>query len=82
MKNNDFAFRDWLVVRRGLSKKASGDAVSRLNRCIRIQQTNGYELVDDYLDALLQNPLIEEIPLSSRTSMFRSVKLFYEFQGK
>ena len=79
---NGVAFRDWLVVRKGLSKKASGDVVSRLNRCLKIEPVDGHELAAAYLDALLQNPLIDEIPESSRNSMYRSAKLFYEFQRK
>lgn len=82
MKINDVAFKDWLVVRKGLSKKASGDVVSRLNRCLRIEPVEGHDLVSCYLDALLQNPLIDEIPESSRNSMYRSAKLFYEFHRK
>ena len=76
---NENAFREWLIVRKNLSKKASGDVVSRLNRCLRIESIEGHETFSSYLDALLQNPLLDHIPISSRASMNRSVKLFFEF---
>ena len=76
---NENAFREWLIVRKNLSKKASGDVVSRLNRCLRIESIEGHETFSSYIDALLQNPLLDLIPMSSRASMNRSVKLFFEF---
>jgi hypothetical protein len=76
---NENAFREWLIVRKNLSKKASGDVVSRLNRCLRIESIEGHETFSSYIDALLQNPLLDLIPISSRASMNRSVKLFFEF---
>jgi hypothetical protein len=78
---NENAFREWLLVRKNLSKKASGDVVSRLNRCIRIESLNGHETFSSYLDALLQNPMLDSIPLSSRASMNRSVRLYFEFKS-
>lgn len=76
---NEIAFRDWLTTRKNLSKKATGDVVSRLNRCLRIESTEGHANLSSYLDALLQNPKLESIPESSRNSMNRSAKLFFEF---
>ena len=76
---NENAFREWLIVRKNLSKKTSGDVVSRLNRCLRIESIEGHETFSSYLDALLQNPLLDHIPISSRASMNRSVDLFFEF---
>jgi hypothetical protein len=78
---NENAFREWLLVRKNLSKKASGDVVSRLNRCMRIESLNGHETFSSYLDALLQNPMLDSIPLSSRASMNRSVRLYFEFNS-
>jgi hypothetical protein len=75
------AFKEWLNLRKGLSKKASGDVISRLNRCQRIESIEGFEIASTYLDALLQNPLLDGIPETSRSSMFRSAKLFYEFRN-
>jgi hypothetical protein len=79
---NENAFREWLIVRKNLSKKASGDVVSRLNRSLRIESIDGHETFTSYLDALLQNPLLDTIPLSSRASMNRAAKLFFEFNFK
>ena len=79
LADNENAFREWLIVRKNLSKKASGDVVSRLNRCLRIESIEGHETFSSYIDALLQNPLLDLIPISSRASMNRSVKLFFEF---
>ena len=76
---SESAFRDWLAARKNLSKKATGDVVSRLNRCLRIESTEGHENLSSYLDALMQNPKLESIPESSRNSMNRSAKLFFEF---
>lgn len=76
---NEGAFRDWLMHRKSLSKKASGDVVSRLNRCIKIEPLTGHESADSYWDSLLQNPVLDNIPQSSRTSMNRSARLYYEF---
>jgi hypothetical protein len=78
---NENAFREWLLVRKNLSKKASGDVVSRLNRCMRIESLNDHETFSSYLDALLQNPMLDSIPLSSRASMNRSVRLYFEFNS-
>ena len=79
---NENAFREWLAVRKNLSKKATGDVVSRLNRCLSIESTEGHENLSSYLDALLQNPKLDSIPQSSRTSMNRSAKLFFEFNSR
>lgn len=76
---NEVAFRDWLINRKNLSKKASGDVISRFNRCLKIEPINDHESVNSYWDSLLQNPRLENIPQSSRASMNRSAKLFYEF---
>jgi hypothetical protein len=79
---NENAFREWLTMQKYLSKKASGDVVSRLNRSLRIESMDGHETFASYLDALLQNPLLDTIPISSRASMTRAAKLFFEFNSK
>ena len=78
---SEVAFRDWLVVRKSLSKKASGDVVSRLKRCINIEPIDSYTDSTKYFDAILQNPAMENIPESSRNSMNRASRLYFEFSG-
>ena len=73
------AFREWLRATKSLSAKGCSDVVSRLNRCLRLEPLENYESVARYLDAILQNPRLDNIPESSRNSMFRSVKLYFEF---
>ena len=76
---DDGTFRDWLISKKSLSKKASGDVVSRLKRCIDIEPLDGYVDPVKYFDAILQYPAVENIPESSRASMYRSVRLYFEF---
>ena len=78
---SEVAFRDWLVVRKSLSKKASGDVVSRLKRCINIEPIDSYTDSTKYFDAILQNPAMKNIPESSRNSMNRASRLYFEFSG-
>jgi hypothetical protein len=78
---SEVAFRDWLIGRKFLSKKASGDVVSRLKRCINIEPLGNHTDPTKYFDAILQNPAIENIPESSRNSMQRASRLYFEFAG-
>ena len=78
---SEVAFRDWLMGRKSLSKKASGDVVSRLKRCINIEPLDNYTDWTKYFDAILQNPTIEDIPDSSRNSMQRASRLYFEYAG-
>jgi hypothetical protein len=78
---NEVAFKDWLIVRKSLSKKASGDVVSRLKRCVNIEPIDDYIDSVEYFDAILQNPAVESIPASSRNSMNRASRLYFEFVG-
>jgi len=73
------SFRVWLLTEKKLSSKATGDAVSRLKRCTNIESLDGHENSTSYFDAILQYPEVEEIPVSSRASMFRSCRLYFEF---
>lgn len=82
--NNRFSeieFRDWLIGRKSLSNKASGDVVSRLKRCINIEPLGDHVDPTKYFDAILQNPATESIPESSRNSMQRAIRLYFEFAG-
>lgn len=76
---SEAAFRDWLVGRKSLSIKGSGDVVSRLKRCIKIEPLDGYNDQRDYFDAILQNPKLESVPESSRKGMSRASLLYFEF---
>ena len=78
---NEIAFKDWLMVRKSLSKKASGDVVSRLKRCINIEPIDDYSNSEKYFDAILQNPEVENIPESSRNTMNRATRLYFEYAG-
>jgi hypothetical protein len=78
-KTTDVSFKNWLMVRKLLTKKASGDVVSRLKRCIKIQPLEGYDDPIEYFNAILQNPAVENIPVSSRNSMSRASRLYFEF---
>jgi hypothetical protein len=73
------SFRAWLVSEKNLSLKACGDAVSRLKRCTNIERLDGHQDSTSYFDAILQYPEVESIPKSSRASMFRSCRLYFEF---
>jgi hypothetical protein len=76
---SEAAFRDWLVARKSLSSKASGDVVSRLKRCINIEPLSEHKNVVEYFDAVLQNPAVSNIPQSSVNSMNRASRLYFEF---
>ncbi len=76
------AFRAWLIGTKNFSSKGSGDVVSRLNRCVKLESLETHDSSDSYLDALLQNPRLDIIPQSSRNSMFRSARLYFDFIGK
>ncbi len=78
---SEVAFRDWLIVRKSLSKKASGDVVSRFKRCVNIEPLGGHTDPTKYFDAILQNPAVENIPQSSRNSMQRASRLYFDFAG-
>lgn len=78
---SEVEFKDWLIGRKSLSKKASGDVVSRLKRCINIESLGDYTDATKYFDAILQNPATEDIPESSRNSMHRASRLYFEFAG-
>lgn len=73
------SFRTWLMTRKSLTNKASGDAVSRLKRCINIESLAGYTDSTKYFDAILQYPEVENVPKSSRASMYRACRLYFEF---
>jgi hypothetical protein len=73
------SFRAWLLMEKKLSLKATGDAVSRLKRCTNIERLDGHDDSTSYFDAILQYPEVENIPKSSRASMFRSCRLYFEF---
>ncbi len=73
------AFKAWLRTTKSLSVKGCSDVVSRLNRCLRLEPLGSYVSAAAYLDAVLQNPHLDSIPESSRNSMFRSAKLYFEF---
>ena len=76
---SEVAFKDWLMVRKSLSKKASGDVVSRLRRCMSIEPIEDYSDSVKYFQAILQKPQVESIPESSRNSMNRASRLYFEF---
>lgn len=78
---NESAFREWLQIHKSLSKKASGDVISRFKRCLKLESIGGHETPEAYFDALLQNPYLDDIPASSRVSMNRAIELFYEFSN-
>ena len=75
-------FRDWLVNDKLFSKKASGDVVSRLKRCINIEPLTEYIDPTKYFDSILQYPELESIPKSSQASMYRAVRMYFEYFAK
>jgi len=77
--NSEATFRKWLIEKKNLSPKASGDVISRLKRCINIEPMGDFSDAPQYFQAILQNPTIEEIPLSSLNSMKRASRLYFEF---
>ena len=75
-------FRDWLINDKLFSKKASGDVVSRLKRCINIEPLAEYKDPTKYFDSILQYPVLESIPKSSQASMYRAVRMYFEYVAK
>lgn len=73
------SFKEWLMLHKSLSKKASGDVVSRLKRCMNIESLDHYKSTSEYYEAILRNPIIDKIPISSRKSMSRAIRLYFEF---
>lgn len=78
---DEVSFKAWLLAEKKLSVKASGDVVSRLKRCTNIERLDGHQDSTSYFDAILQYPEVESIPKSSRASMFRSCRLYFEFSA-
>lgn len=78
-KFDENAFKSWLKNKKFFSQKASGDVVSRFKRCINIESFDGFKNSSSYFDAILKNPVVDTIPKSSRASMLRSCRLYFEF---
>ncbi len=72
-------FREWLKIEKGLSHKAAGDAISRLNRSDFYEEIDPNSDLDSYIDSFLANPEVKNIPISSQKSMIRAVNLFFEY---
>jgi hypothetical protein len=80
---NTSSFRNWLVDSYGLKTKSAGDAVSRLNRALNLQDADSSLVasgqVDVFVSNLNSNSAFLSLPVSSQAGILRSLKLYRKF---
>lgn len=85
-KINTSNFRYWLMESYGLKTKSAGDAVSRFNRALNLQDAdlslvvNGQ--IDVFIASLNSNSTFLSLPDSSRAGIVRSLKLYSNFVSR
>ena len=79
MSFNEYEFRLWLESSSTLSKKAIADVVSRLRRADSFVQIDGKLEYSKYMELLSRQSDFQSIPESSKSSVARAVKVFYQF---
>ena len=79
-KIDEVGFENWLIQQKQLGKKSAGDVVSRLKRSIKIVPYDKELSHAAYERDLINVMESLSVPLSSRASMLRSVRLYFEFR--
>ena len=73
-------FESWLIENRKLIKKSARDVVSRLNRCRAYVDVMSFtDLISCEIE-LKQVIVNSNIPDSSQKSMFRALKLYFQYR--
>jgi hypothetical protein len=73
------SFQNWIMTNSTLTTRAKRDIISRLRRAIKLSNLDFGSQQDVFLSELRRNPKWLDIPVSSRTGIERSVKLFYKY---